>query len=46
MDVASGIDRRLDITFGLHIVESLSRVSVLLEKRLAILHLLYSFTSK
>ena len=36
MDVASGTDRHLDMTFGLHVVESSSLVFVLLEKRLTI----------
>ena len=36
MDVASGADRRLDISLRLQVVESSSLISVLLEKRLAI----------
>ena len=44
-DLASGADRHLDITFRLQVVESSSLVSVLLEKHLASLHLLFSFTS-
>ena len=36
MDVASGADRHLDITFGLLLVESSSLVSYFLEKHLII----------
>ena len=36
MDVASGVDRHIDITFGLQLVKSSSLVSVLLEKCLTI----------
>ena len=45
--VASGIDRHSDITFGLHVVDSSSLVSILLEKRLAIpTSPFFSFTSE
>ena len=35
MDVASGVDRHLDITFGLHIVNSSSLVSILFREALS-----------
>ena len=32
MDVASGVDRNLDITFGLHVVDRPSLVSILIRE--------------
>ena len=44
MDVASGADRHLDITFGLQVVESSSLVSVLFREVFPSLHLVSEST--
>ena len=46
MDVASGADRHLDITFGLQVVESSSLVSILFREVLTIPTSPFPFTSR